>query len=348
MYQHGGGRYQLHEHRALIIGVNHVAGKYNPGGGVNDLLTYGASIAAASGCTAFKGFATGTPAVDYPGQTFSGSPTDLASLIQTTAWQTVIGLFDTIVLNAFTYTNGRDNRWTVDITNDHLEAEYNEVKELADYWLANQPGKTLVIQNWEGDWSLLGGFNEYTSVPQNRPARMAAFLRVRQEAVEAARKGSGSSATVMHGVEVNRVLDGFGARVHRDVLDTIRPDMVSLSLYEAINTWGTGQADANASIDALVPKVRDKIRMATRDRCPIYVGEGAWPEADPSFTSLSLNAGTMMTRTLDLCESLGMWGFFPWNLFDNEELSPGVPRGYYMVKPDGALSDQGVVVAARW
>jgi hypothetical protein len=36
-----------------------------------------------------------------------------------------------------------------------------------------------------------------------------------------------------------------------------------------------------------------------------------------------------------------------WTYRDNEEQSPGVPRGFYVRKPDGNLSLQGAAMIAR-
>lgn len=37
----------------------------------------------------------------------------------------------------------------------------------------------------------------------------------------------------------------------------------------------------------------------------------------------------------------GIVDFIYWEWADNEETSPGVPRGFYTVKPDGTLSVAG-------
>ncbi len=325
----------------MIVGVNNVDGGYPAR---SDHLVYGASLAAGSGCDSMKIFMSdGYSTTDYPLQDWTGStPTNLTELAQTTPMQAVFSSFNTIVCNTWSFANGRNNDWVNDADEDYLEDEYNEVKAFASWFLANNPGKTLVIQNWEGDWSLLGSFNEFASVPSSRPARMAAYLRARQAAVEDARRGSTSTARVLHGVEVNRVLDGYGARVHRDVLPNAIPDMISFSLYEAINTWGSGQADALANISLLFPRAAKLVRAYTKDKCPLYIGEFFWPETDAGFTSLSLDGGGLCNRVLDLAESMEFWGAFGWALFDNEA------RGYYVVKPDGSTSSQGAALRARW
>lgn len=325
----------------MIVGVNCVDGTYPVR---SDHLTYGASLAAASGCDAFKVFwSDGYATSDYPLQDWSAStPTNLTQLAQTTTMTSVISNFNTIVANTWTFANGRNNKWVNNWTPADDAAEYQEIYNLATWWLANQPGKTLVIQNWEGDWSLLGSFNEFDSVPADRPARMANYLRTRQNAINDARRGSTSTARVLHGVEVNRCLDDFGARVHRDVLPHAIPDMVSFSLYEAINTWGTGQTDALANITRLFTRARDVVRAHTKGKCPMYIGEFFWPETDTGFTSLGLDGGGLCDRVLDLASSMNFWGAFGWNLFDNES------RGYYVVKPDNTVSSQGAALRARW
>ena len=57
--------------------------------------------------------------------------------------------------------------------------------------------------------------------------------------------------------------------------------------------------------------------------------------------------GAMVTRTYEIASEVGaLVDFIYWEVFDNEEYSPGVPRGFYVVKPDGTTSAAGTALEA--
>ena len=318
-------------------GVAHVGGLYPIAA---NFLTRGTTEAAALGFSAIKLYLAPTYATNYPNQTWGGSPATLTALAQEAAFVTAIGQFSTVVFNTWSFTNGTANFWTEDITSTQLANEYTEIYNLAVHLLSTYSNKTFIIQNWEGDWALLGSFSPTADIPSYRTERMAAFLNVKKRAIRAATAATSSTSKILFAVEVNRVLDDAVYRVHSHVVPQVRPDLVSLSLYEAINTWGAGQATAEANIDTLMRSVVRRVRHFYPN-APIYVGEYGWPEEEASFTGISLSVGGLIDKVAEVATELNVRYALYWNHYDNEELSPGNPRGYYIYKPNGALSGAG-------
>jgi len=323
----------------------HVGGKYPVRA---DFLTYGADLIAGLGFTAIKLFLSSDYAVKYPNQTWSGTHTTLTALIQDPAFVTVLSdaRFTTFLLNPWTFTNGIYNPWVTNITEAQLSAEYTEMKTFVEYLLTTYPGKTFHISNSEADWSLQGSFSQIAEVSIGRCERMAAFLRRQQKAVNDARSGLTSTARVLHSVEVNLALDEWGRRLIPDVLPIAVPDAVSFSSYESINTtYANNQATSEAEIERRLKLAAAKVQ-AVLPGIPMLIGEYGFNENEASFIAKNLDVGGLMQRIFDVANALNMSLVSFWNITDNEEQSPGVPRGYYIYKPDTLLSAQGAKYAS--
>ncbi len=213
--------------------------------GTGDILQYAADAAGDLGFTALKLFLTPNYAggpdptkPDYPGQDWDTTYNTLVNLAQDSGFATVFGdaRFDRFFIDVWSFANGIFNPWVTDITTAQLASEYTEWYELAGHLLSTYAGKEFVLQSGaESDWALLADFNPALSVPPYRVERYAAFLNVHQRAIEDATRDNPSTATVRHAVEVNRVLDDYGTRMHRDVFPLIKADAISYTAYEAIN-----------------------------------------------------------------------------------------------------------------
>lgn len=220
---------------------------------------------------------------------------------------------------------GINHNWTLNISSTELQNEYNEIYDLGVYLLSTYSNKTFIINQWEGDWALLGNFLERTEIPSYRAERMAANIAVRQRAVEAARKAVTSTSVLLHSVEVNRCLDPYGLRVHRDVFPIIKPDIVSFSLYEAINTWST-QVTTEANIQELFTKAIKTVRRQVGNYIPMMVGEYGWPENDSNFLFNNLSVAPLIQKVTDIANANNFTDMFYWQIYDNEEISPRKPK----------------------
>jgi hypothetical protein len=291
---------------------------------------------------------------DYPNQTWAATYSTLAGLASDIAFTNVFNSLSRIFINTWTFTNGINNPWINDISDVQLLNEYNEMYNLAVYLLSNFSNKQFILQNWEGDWALLGAFDPTAIIDVYRCGRYAAFLNVRQKAIEDARATITSTSTIAHAVECNRILDDFSFRVHRSVLPQVKCDAISWSAYEAINSWGTGESDAEANIISLMTKGFYRVKQALQPDITkpftkrFYIGEYGFPLNDPGYQSLSLNTGNLIQKVIDTANSLGFTDVVWWQIVDNDELSPGNPRGYDLYIKSGssnvvgALSDAGV------
>ncbi len=343
-----------------LLGVAHVGPDYGPRTLVGD-----ADGIADEGFHAIKLHLSPNYATEYPLQSWGGSHASLTELAQDAACSTVFGdsRLTTFALNVWTFANGTNNPWTNGVEPNsagvfppsaNLAAERAEIKALATHLLQTYSGKTFILQQSEADWALLGQASDAArqfSIPSYRSHQAAAFFRERQGAIEEARHDVTSSSRVLHGLEMNLVLDDNGPRFHRDVLPYCRPDIVSFSAYESIITaiLSGVPATAEAEIDRRLRAAWSHVQSI----CPgvaTYIGEFGWPENESWFTSLvsgGLSVAGIVDRVVDTADALGMEACIMWTYRDNEEQSPGVPRGFYVRKPDGNLSAQGSALIAR-
>jgi hypothetical protein len=339
----------------MRYGIAHVAGRYPDRSVQQDFLTYGANAALTMGFSGIKlfvspnynGALSPTYRTDYPDQNFGAvSCTTPLQLIQTTPFNSVISnaSFSVLYLNTWSFQpNSMDNFWINDATTTQIQTEYQQMYDYAYYLATNFVGKEFVIQNWEGDWAFLGAFEPTTPVPAQRKYLMRAILRARKEAIQYALRDAGTLATskVVFAVEVNRVLDPYNERVHRDVIPPIYPERIGLSFYEAINGWvdSANQAAAEASIATLGQQVIDQIRKHN-PYSDIYISEFGWPERQANFAAF--NAGGLLQATVDLAIANGLTDCVGWQMFDNEVQEDNVtPRGYYMIDETGNYGVQG-------
>lgn len=331
----------------IVLGTAFTNSKYPDRTSAADTLTYGVDFAADNGFECVKLYLSPAYATDYPGQAWETTHTSLLSLVQDAAFEAVLGdsRVTTVVLNVWTFANGLNNDWVNAQPLDQLTDEYDELRDLCEHLLTTYANKTFIVQNWEGDWALLGAFDPEAPEDSWRPARMAAFLRARQRAVVDARAAVASSSRLIHAVEVNRALDTIGYRVHRDVAPRVRLDAISLSAYEAVNAF-VGAASQGAAEDAIEARLRELVADVRRHNpgVPIYVGEFGFPQDEASMTGFDV--GGFLDRILSVSDELGLTHLVWWQLFDNEEQSPGVPRGYGLFDRDADEATPGARNAA--
>lgn len=220
---------------------------------------------------------------------------------------------------------------------------------------------TVVLQNWEGDWLLRGIGKSWNPPPDDwreYAARMQRWIAARQDGVNRARKefAGQSRCTVAHAVEVNRVADAWLGipTVTRDVLPGVEVDLVSYSAYDGIN----------GGDPVLFWKCLDEIRGHIKTG-PLFgpgavmVGEYGIPENDAPD-----RVGERYDEMLGVMLAKGVLFSAHWELFCNElagkkedlQKSPPVlpvkdgraVRGFYLVKPDGTLSEGGKYFQAQW
>lgn len=339
---------------SLPVGVAHVAGKYTIPSGSGVQVVDGCNSIFNAGFRTLKCYLTSAYLTDYPLQTaWSSVPVNLSQLAATTQFATQFARnWEWIVLTCFTFANGTTNWWRVDCSAAKMAAEYTEMYNLAVYFLTTYNGqaKKFVFQNWEGDWAFMDSTNPDTPVNEWLVHQYVAFLGTRQRAISDARKATQSDCTVLMAFEANRVLDARQSphmrRICRDIAPRIQPDVISYSAYDSTivqqGSWGATYAAWLAATTPIFTKALQTLALMFPG-VPIQIGEFGYPENE---APAGRNCGTMCTATFNIAALQPlMKRFIFWQVFDNEEISPGVPRGFFTVRPNGTVSDSGAALA---
>lgn len=220
---------------------------------------------------------------------------------------------------------------------------------------------TVVLQNWEGDWMLRGIGKDWSQPPEDwrdRCEQMKLWIAAKQDGVNRARRdfAGKSKCAVAHAVEVNRVADGWKGipTVTRDVLPGVEVDLVSYSAYDGIN-----QGDP-VRFWKCIDEIRDHIKTGPLfGPGAIMVGEYGIPEnsaPDRVRERCDEMLGVMIAKKV-------LFSAY-WEIYCNEfagkkedlaKSPPPVPvkdpklmRGFYLIKPDGALSEAGRYFREQW
>lgn len=333
-------------------GVTLIDPKYPDRSATHDIIAYGAGLAKAIGFKSMKWeFSTATTS-KYPGTSWVGSPSSLRDLAQQPAFGAVFSdtYWDRHVINTFSLADPTNNAWSGKWNQPQVYE--NEMYDLVCYLLATFPAATFILQNWEGDWQLLNAFVPNNPIPLARLAAYRDFHHARIRGIQRARAATPSTGKVFYCLEMNRVLDGWGRRLLRDVLGddprgNVVPDYVGFSAYEAVEGWAHGldqaglEADIAAKLTYMVKLVRRRL-----PNVPILLTEYGWPIYDPTFVGHAYNIGALWAKVISVATSLGIEGQIPWQLLDNEELSPGNPRGFLMYDRNGSSTTVGALSAS--
>ena len=330
-------------------GCTHIAGLYPDRSATQDFLTYGADLIAGLGFDTIKlEMSIAFDTTKYPNQSF-GSPTTLTELAQEAAFAGVFAdaRFSRYVLTTFSLVNSRDNPWAGPWTASEGDEQEEEIYDLAVHLATTYPTKSFIFQNWEGDWQLLNSFDASTAQKDTWLRAYLDYHRRRQRAIRAAARDVSSGAKLAYAIECNRVLDDHGLRVHRDVIPTILPDMVSLSCYEAVEGW-TAEGGAIQTQEGIEADIADKLAriqrrlwMAGMPRAtPIMLGEFGFPQEAPYFPG-TLDAVGMLDAVITNAELLGFVGEIYWQGLSNEEYAAGFPRGFNLWSRNGSSATVG-------
>ena len=215
---------------------------------------------------------------------------------------------------------------------------------------------TFVLQHWEGDWLLRGRGGELWNPPPRdwpeRCQRMVLWLKARQAGVTKARAELGKDAqcVVAHAAEVNRVVDAWQGipTMTREVLPKVEVDLVSYSSYDALKDPLT------------LWKCLAEIRQFARPSPlyggqSLYIGEIGIPENDQPE-----RIRERWDEWLGVLMAADVRYVLQWELYCNEPSAkaprdaagpvtdPQQVRGFWLVKPDGSLSESGRYLAELW
>jgi hypothetical protein len=317
-----------------VIGVAHVAGKYHFTDG--DFLNEGADEVLKLGSRVIKVWFTNMER-SYPFNTKWPKFNSLVEMAQSEPFRKLFDKpFTTFILEA--YEPSRDEHYYKNgMTPAQVQRESDDAYALAKYLLETYKGtgKTFVIQNWEGDWSLIGAGSNNEPTQQQIDG-MVAWLNARQDGVERARREVGTDGVmVAHAAEVNlikRAMDGKKSMTN-DVVPRTHCDLYSSSAYDI-------QGDAESmtkGLDYLASKAPDSALYGAKN---LYVGEFGFPE------NVVGGAVQQRDKTRTALDAALRWGArytVYWELFCNEPAKAleGKPtnddmRGFWLIRPDGS------------
>lgn len=329
-----------------------IDGKYPDRSGTLDGLAYVTGLGTGIGFDGFKLELSTAYASKYAHNTW-GTPATLAQLLAATPMANVLAnpAIVRFAFNTFSLAVTTNNPWAyawTDTIGDAIEAEFYDACALLR---STYPDKHFLMQSWESDWQLLNGFDPSNSVPMTRLQAYRDYSRRRQRALTKARADNpGGTGSIRYAIECNRVLDDYGARIHRNVLPNMIPDVVGLSIYEAIEGWLTisNQAALEADITTKLTNAVARVR-AELPTTPIVISEYGFPQDAPYFPG-ALDVPALHAKILQVADGLGVEGVIPWQATDNEELSAGVPRGFGMWRRNGSSTTVGAIsdVGAYW
>jgi hypothetical protein len=237
------------------------------------------------------------------------------------------------------YSLGRaEHYWIKGITAEQQADETRQFHELTKHLLTTYrgTGKTFVLQHWEGDWAIRGGFDRKADPAPGAIRGMIDWLNARQAGVDKARaEAGGDGVGVYHAAEVNLVVQAMRQK-RPGVVDRVLPhtklDLVSYSAWDS-------QGDPNtfrAALDFIAAHVPDRAPFGGRN---VYVGEFGAPENDFAPAKVRATVQNVVKAALD-------WGcpyVIYWQLCCNEPRRRPVrgnddARGFWLIRPDGSRS----------
>lgn len=215
---------------------------------------------------------------------------------------------------------------------------------------------TIVLQHWEGDWLLRGRGGElWNPPPADWPARceaMVKWLAARQAGVTQARAehGRGAKCVIAHAAEVNRVADLWQKlpTMTEHVLPKVELDLVSYSSYD-------GMKDP-VTLWKCLAEIRAHCRTGPLfGKEAVFVGEIGIPENDAPKRLLERWDEFMGVMLAANVKYIAHWELYCNELKQGVEAKakppvtdPALLRGFWLVKPDGSLSESGKYFNELW
>ncbi len=110
--------------------------------------------------------------------------------------------------------------------------------------------------------------------------------------------------------------------------------------------WWHVQMAAEDNTNRLLRKGFKRIQDAVAPGTPIAITEYGYPQEQSNFTGIGLDVGRLIQKVVDVGTAIGLAGLIWWQILDNEEQSPGVPRGFCLYDRNGNSTTAGSLNAA--
>jgi hypothetical protein len=223
--------------------------------------------------------------------------------------------------------------WTDGMSEKESDMEYQSIRELAEYFRDRfrGTGKKFYIGHWEGDWLLLGSYdNTQERIDPVRIQGMIDWYNIRQKAVEDAVNAVVSDTEVFQYLELNRVIpamkNGFD-RIVNKVLPYVDVDYVSYSSWEStiegLSEGGYDYQELKTSLFNALDQIEKNMKAKDRVKGKrVFIGEYGFPWSDGYY------ANKQAYCSLNVMRAGIEWGcpfILYWEIYDNEG------RGFWMI-----------------
>ena len=219
------------------------------------------------------------------------------------------------------------------LTDREAEAVYREVYDLAAWLLEHYSGtgKRFFIGHWEGDWHLRPDHDRDAPLEPRRVEGMVRWLRVRQRAIDDARREVPYHDVEVYGyTEVNLVRRGLHGQpvATTAVLPRVEVDYVSYSAWDTINSPRSAETLRAGLLEAL-----SFIEAHLRPRSHLPPGRRVWI-GEFGFPAIRFSQEEADRRTRWVIRAGLEWGcpfVLYWELYNNEVEPGGRQRGYWVI-----------------
>jgi hypothetical protein len=221
---------------------------------------------------------------------------------------------------------------------------YREIYDLAAHLLKTYSGtgKVFMLGNWEGDWHLRWDYDRTKPANPKTIEGMTRWLRVRQKAVDDAKKIiPHKNVSLFYYVEVNLsdlALDGKECVIN-SILPNLNPDYVSFSSYTATNP-PRSETEMEKTLTTHLNYIESKMKPKSGiEGKRLFIGEYGWPELgfysnEPSYRSPE----EINKRAKWVIKTAVKWGcpfVLWWEMYNNELTNDGKNRGFWLINDKG-------------
>ncbi len=347
-----------------VLGVTHVSGKYNFTSkpflqeGVDTIQYLGTSIVKLWLTTSYKiGYSFNT---DWSLANV-GPIKSMTDLIKTPYYQTVLNRpkIKTIIFVASEFFWKKDSSWKDGVSIPEHDSIVKEFTDLTIYLRTNPnlKGKTVVLQNWEGDNAL--NFDKdgaRQSYQDSCIAGMIDWLKARQEGINAGRDSTptapGDDSVVVAGAaEFNQIPGNGRTFPYKLGIDYVVPNL-KMDLYSWSNYTGSAPGEEWKIIDCLdyIRSKADTSVLFGRDN--IMMGEFGCAANRRTGDRLAKDIAQreVIGRQVELALKWGIRYMVLWEIYCNgwvkDNIVQPVPReklidsldGFWLIRPDSVYT----------
>lgn len=206
------------------------------------------------------------------------------------------------------------------------DLEYREMYDFASHLLRtyNGTGKRFYLGHWEGDWHLRPHFDPKKPFPENYQENFIAWLKVRQQAIDDAKRDTPNERVDMWQYTEVNLVEPFikgGQCITNDILPQVDIDYVSYSCYDSLQR--VIHDDLFAALSHIEAKLKPRPGISGKR---VFIGEYGFPAR--RYTPEQQNQKSIEAMIAGL-----EWGcpfVLYWELYDNEG-TPEKPGGFWLI-----------------